>query len=128
MYGEIALLSGTANRPLAEAISRGVVTGTISDWNAMVTFRINDVARYHCLVPFGTTSLMLAMTKKKYESLPPKAKAILDKYKGEYFARYWAERLDAHMDEVRAKTGKDPKHSIYRPNAEEMKQWKTKRK
>jgi len=109
---------------VAESISRGVVEGTISDWNAMQTFRINDVAHYHCLVPMGCNSLMLAMTKKKYENLPPEAKAIIDKYSGESFSRFWAEKMDAHMDAIRVKTSKDPEHTIYTPNEEEMKQWK----
>jgi len=108
----------------AESISRGVVEGTFSDWNAMRTFRINDVAKYHCLVPFGTNSLTVAMTKKKYESLPPKGRAVIDKYSGEYFSRFWAEALDGHIADIEAKTRKDPKHTVYTPNAEEMKQWK----
>jgi TRAP-type C4-dicarboxylate transport system substrate-binding protein len=108
---------------VAESISRGVIVGTFSDWNAMQTFRINDVATYHCLVPFGSTTLMVAMTKKKYESLPPKGKAVIDKYRGGYFSRYWAETLDEHMVSIETKTTKDPKHTVYKPNAEEMKQW-----
>jgi TRAP-type C4-dicarboxylate transport system substrate-binding protein len=108
---------------VAESISRGVIVGTFSDWNAMQTFRINDVARYHCLVPFGTTTLMVAMTKKKYESLPPKGRAVIDKYRGGYFSRFWAEALDEHMVNIETRISKDPKHTVYTPNAAEMKQW-----
>ena len=108
----------------AESISRGVVGGTFSDWNAMLTFRINDVAKYHCIVPFGTNSLTVAMTKKKYASLPPKGRAVIDKYSGGYFSRFLAEALDEHIADIEAKTRKDPKHTVYTPNAEETKQWR----
>ena len=108
----------------AESISRGVVEGTISEWNAMQTFRINDVAKYHTLVPFGTTTLSVLMTKKKYNSLPPKGRAVIDKYSGEYFSRFWAKAMDAHAADIEARIIKDPKHKVYTPNAEEMKQWR----
>jgi TRAP-type C4-dicarboxylate transport system substrate-binding protein len=64
------------------------------------------------------------MTKKKYNSLPPKARAILDKYKGEYFTRFWAERLYDRVREIQDKISKDSKHTLYTPNADEIQQWK----
>lgn len=109
---------------VAESISRGVIGGTFSDWNAMVTFRIKDVAQYHVIVPLGSNAIMLAMTKKTYESLPTKARAILDKYIGEYFTRYWAEKFDEHTNNIIEMIKKDPKHIVYTPSPEEMKKWK----
>ncbi|MBW2030105.1 MAG: TRAP transporter substrate-binding protein DctP [Deltaproteobacteria bacterium] len=109
---------------VAENISRGVIEGTISDWNGMQTFRINDVAKYHCQVRMGTTLLMLAMMKKKYESLPAEARAVLDRYRGKYTSVFWAERMDEAMDGIRKKITSDPEHELYKPTAEELEQWK----
>jgi TRAP-type C4-dicarboxylate transport system substrate-binding protein len=109
---------------VAESISRGVVDGTLQDWTGMAVFRINDVAKYHVLIPFGTNPLTVAMTKKKYNSLPPEARAIIDKYKGGYFTRFWAKRLYERVNEIQNQISKDPKHTLYTPNAAELKQWK----
>jgi TRAP-type C4-dicarboxylate transport system substrate-binding protein len=68
--------------------------------------------------------LSLAMTKKKYESLSPEARAILDKYMGAPFSRYWAEKLTERISNIKTKIMNDPKHTIYKPNDNEMKQWK----
>jgi len=109
---------------VAESMSRGVVDGTFQDWTGMAVFRINDVAKYHLMVPLGTNMLSVAMTKKKYDSLPPKAKALIDKYKGEPFTRFWADRLSVRIKEIVSSIEKNPKHHIYTPNQEEMKLWK----
>lgn len=108
----------------AESISRGIVSGTIADWNSMDVFRINDVAKYHCLVPFGTTSLMVSMMKEKYDSLSPQAKKILSKNFGKSTSIFWATKLDAHMDRFVVKTRNNSKHHIYTPNDREIKLWK----
>ena len=74
-------------------------------------------------MPFSMAKNQLAQNHPP-PTMPPKAKAIIDKYKGEYFSRYWAEKLDVHVDEIMDRISKDPKHKVYMPNAEEMKQWK----
>lgn len=109
---------------VAESINRGVVDGTLQDWTGMDVFRINDVAKYHCDFPYGTNLLSLAMTKKKYNSLSPKAKAILDKYMGAPFTRYWAEKLNDRIKSIKTKIKNDPNHKLYTPTDNEMKQWK----
>ncbi len=108
---------------VAEAMSRGVVQATMQDWLGMEVFRIADVARYHLLVPLGTNLLTVAMTKKKYDSLPDEAKAILDKHIGKPFSKEWSEKLSEKLQAIQDKYVKDPNHHVYTPNAAEMKQW-----
>ena len=108
---------------VTEAISRGVVGGTLQDWTGMQVFRINDVAKYHCILPLGSNAISVVMTKKRYDRLPENAKAILNKYKGDFFTRYWAEKETQGIEEIIAKVESNPKHVLYRPTPEEMKQW-----
>ena len=109
---------------VAENTSRGVVDGTFSNWGAMKTFRINDVTPYHCKVPIGSTSLMLVMSKARYEKLPAKVKSVLDPFIGDRTSMFWAIGADSESDYVENIARNTPKHEIYTPNAEEMKQWK----
>jgi TRAP-type C4-dicarboxylate transport system substrate-binding protein len=45
----------------------------------MLVFKINEVTKHHLDEALGSDSATLFMNKQKYESLPPKAKAAIDK-------------------------------------------------
>ena len=90
----------------------------------MNTFRVYEVVKYHLeKIDFGTSNQMVAMTKKKYNSLPANARAILDKFRGEAFARYYGERMNKIQMEALKKYQDDPKHKFYTPTTAEIKQW-----
>jgi len=107
----------------AEALSRGVIQATIHEWSALITFRMNEITRYHCMVPFGTYTVMVGMNQKRYDSLPPKAKAALDNNTGEQLVRIYAKAWGGYDEKIDAQTRKDPKHTVYTPSAAEMKEW-----
>jgi len=46
----------------------------------MGTFKIQEQAKHHLDVALGSDSAMLFINRKKYESLPDKAKAAIDKH------------------------------------------------
>ena len=91
----------------------------------METWRIKDVAKYHCMVSFGTNPISILMNKKKYDSLSKEAKAILDKYRGRPFSELVGSSWQGLADEVLEKIKKDPDHTVYFPTDAEMKQWQT---
>jgi TRAP-type C4-dicarboxylate transport system substrate-binding protein len=109
---------------VTEAISRGVVGGTLQDWTGMEVFRINDVATHHLNLALGSNAITVVMRKTKYNSLPENIRVILDKYKGDFFTRYWAEKENEGIKRIEQKILNNPKHVIYTPNPDEMKQWK----
>lgn len=71
----------------AEAISKGVVDGILCEWNFVQTFKIDEVTQHHLAMPLGGTTVMIPMTKKRFDSLPPAGKAAIEKFSGEAFAR-----------------------------------------
>ncbi len=71
----------------AESVSRGVVDGTVQDWNTYAAFRLTDVAPMHVAVRMGQAPMLVAMTKVKYDSLPQAAKGALDKLAYEKLSR-----------------------------------------
>jgi TRAP-type C4-dicarboxylate transport system substrate-binding protein len=62
-----------------QAISRGVTDGALMPFTGMLVFKINEVAKHHLDAALGADSATLFMNKQKYDSLPAKAKAAIDK-------------------------------------------------
>ncbi len=91
-YGAVPI--GMPVTQVTESLSRGVVDGTLLGWGGALIFRIHNVTSFHFEAPLGITPLMVAMNKKKFDSLPAKAKAALDKYGGEYVARLGGKAFD----------------------------------
>ena len=108
---------------IAEAMSRGVIQATTNEWNAMRTFKIEEVAKYHCMLPMGTPTFLLAMNKNSFNQLPKKAQDIFMDNR-EFLARLWADQMDMSLDDHHKKIEANPKHHVYNPNAAEIKQWK----
>ena len=109
---------------IAESISRGLIKGTLNEWNGARTFKIDGVTKYHYMVPLGTVGFLVAMNKAKYEGLSAKAKAILDKHFGLPVVRYWGEVMDEDLGKYHQKILKDPKHHVYTPTGAQMEEWK----
>lgn len=118
-------VGGIAGPAIAENIQRGMVDGTLNEWNAVASFRIAEVAKNHLRVPMGSVTFMVVMNKAKYESLPAPAKAAIDKASGEAFARVFAEKLDARNSELAKQIAADSKHKTVTPDAAGMAEWKT---
>lgn len=117
-------VGGIAAPAIAESIQRGVLDGTLNEWNAMVSFRINEVASNHLRVPMGSVAFMVVMNKAKYDALPVPARTALDNASGEAFARMFAARLDARNEEIARQIEADPKHKTIKPDAEALAKWK----
>ncbi|AUG55371.1 TRAP transporter substrate-binding protein [Thalassospira marina] len=106
-------VGGMSATQIAENISRGVIDGSLMDNGNLYNFRIADAADYHVTnVPLGNFAVLFPINKAKYESLPPKAKAALDKVGGKWFSRVLAQNLDAQNDETLASLKKDGKHQF----------------
>ncbi len=62
---------------IAENISRGLLDGSVSEWNAAETFKILKVTKSHFHTSLGVLPIMVVMNKKVYEALPDKAKMLV---------------------------------------------------
>lgn len=69
-----------------EAISKGVVSGTVIPWEVTPALKLSELVKKHTEFggkeAFYTATLVMAMNKAKYESLPPELKAVLDAESG----------------------------------------------
>ena len=116
----IELLGGTAVSGIpvsgaAEAISRGVVQGVLSDWNGMVAFRIGDAAKNHYELPFGTAAAGVFMNLEAYNALPAQARAVIDKHSGAALSRLHGVEFDKRYRENLEKTRPQKEHTFVFP-------------
>ena len=82
-----AVAVGMPVNSAAEGVSRGVLDGTVSDWNTYAAFRLTDVAPVHLGVRMGQAPMLVAMTQARYDSLPQEAKDALGKIAYEKLSR-----------------------------------------
>jgi TRAP-type C4-dicarboxylate transport system substrate-binding protein len=116
-------VGGITGGQLAESLSRGLVDGTLNEWNALQTFRVLEVTKNHIIAPLGSTSLMVVMNKKKYESLPPAAKAAIDKHSGEAFAKTFGSMFDQNNAAVSQSARKDKDRTILELDEPARREW-----
>ncbi|RDV04672.1 TRAP transporter substrate-binding protein [Undibacter mobilis] len=117
-------IGGITGPALAENLTRGVIDATLNEWNALQTFRVLEVAKHQIILPLGSTSLMVIMNKAKYESLPPSARAALDKNSGEVFAKFFGAKFDENNSAVFETAKGDKKRTITVLNAQQQAPWK----
>jgi TRAP-type C4-dicarboxylate transport system substrate-binding protein len=92
-----------------EALQRGTVDGVMLGWTAVLSFKLQEVTTYHADAALGSSTGMLFISKKSYQSLPPAARKVLDQFSGEGESRelgkFW-DRLQSFGDGlVRGKDG-----------------------
>jgi TRAP-type C4-dicarboxylate transport system substrate-binding protein len=106
-------VGGMPATQIAENISRGVLDATLMDGGNLFNFRITDATRYHVLnIQLGNIAVMFPLNKAKYDSLPPKAKAALDKYRGTWFTKILTTNLDKQVQSTLEKVRADPNHKV----------------
>jgi len=63
-----------------QALSRGLADMALMPFTGVATFKIDDVAKHHVDVALGADSAVVFMSRKKWDTLPPQAKAAIDKH------------------------------------------------
>jgi TRAP-type C4-dicarboxylate transport system substrate-binding protein len=108
-----------------ETLQRGVVDGTVFPWEAVNSFRLNDLTKFHLEIPGGllTSTFMIVGNTKAIEKLTPANKAAFLKASGEagsaLFGKYW----DAADERARA-DAKQRNHTIETIAPAELDKWR----
>jgi TRAP-type C4-dicarboxylate transport system substrate-binding protein len=105
-----------ANIPVtgvSEALSRGVVDGTLGDWTGTFAFRVVDAADYHVDgLPLSLATAFVPINKATWERIPEAGKAAIEKHSGEAFARLAGAKLDGAAEGLRAQLDTMPGHTV----------------
>ena len=115
---------GLAAPEMYGAMERDVINGVTLPWEAMASFRLNELADHHTEVGLYSLAFVVAMNKRTYEGMPPDLRKVIDDNSG----MKWAERLGAaydHLDEVGLIQAKEMGHQITEiENGTESPKWK----
>ncbi len=88
------------------SLQRGVVDGLSFPWEAVTTFKINEVTKYHTNIPFYSSALMVTMNQDSYDKLPDDLKKVLDDNSGMALANKVGEVFDKH-DQMALQAARD---------------------
>jgi TRAP-type C4-dicarboxylate transport system substrate-binding protein len=78
-----------------QALSRGLADMALMPLTGVATFKIDDVAKHHVDVALGADSAVVFMDRRKWDSLPPQAKAAIDRYSYLPFSETLGKAADA---------------------------------
>ncbi len=95
---------------VTEAISKGVVDGSLGAWELVFPTKLSEVTKFHAQPAPGVahptaTVLTVLMNKHKYESMPADLKAIIDKHSGEALVARFGAVFDDEATKARKKIG-----------------------
>ena len=106
-----------------QSLSSGVIDGTAIQWTAVLTFKLNEVAKNHFVMPLESDAGMLFMNKASYDRLPPVAKAAIDRYSGEVLSRKTGAVVAEFDEGAQERFRKDPTQNFETVGAEERARW-----
>lgn len=88
------------------SLQRGVVDGLSFPWEAITTFKLDELTNYHTNMPFYSSALVMTMNKDKYENLPDDLKKVIDDNSGMALTKKVGEMWDK-TDAIGLQAAKD---------------------
>jgi len=109
-----------------EAIQRGTVEGSMSQWTQFQPFKLGEVTTYHVDTQLGAAAGMVFMSKKKWAALPEPVRKIIMDNSGEKQSRLYGAFWDTVNEEGRASVrSQGAKHTIVTLSPEQQGKWRS---
>ncbi len=93
---------------MAEGISKGVIDGALYPWEAVPSAKLHELTRFsfeaNAQHRMSAATTIIAMNAKRYESLAPELKRIIDDSTGREFSAQAAALLDVEARQGRERT------------------------
>jgi TRAP-type C4-dicarboxylate transport system substrate-binding protein len=103
-----------------ETISIGKIDGATFPPSMLFEFGIGRVTSHHYMIQLGGAPSALVMNRKKFESLPPKAQAVIRNYSGQWPAERSVTAMDA-LDKLTLEQIKsDPRRTVVFPSPSDL--------
>jgi TRAP-type transport system periplasmic protein len=112
---------------MPDALSKGVIDGTVVPWEVTVPFRVAELVNTHTSFS-GNRSLyvsffVFAMNKRRYDSLPPELQKVIDDNSGPATSKWVGQVMDAG-DAPGLEVAKKRGNAIVVLDAQETARWK----
>ena len=112
---------------MADALSKGVVDGTVVPWEVTLPLRIAELVNTHTVFSGNsslyTTFFIFAMNKAKYDGLPPDLKKVIDDNSGLETSR-WAGKAMNDGDAPGLEAARRRGNAIVTLDAAEVARWR----
>lgn len=108
----------------AQAFERGLLDGLVLSWGTMIPFGLEKSTKFHMEFPFALSTSAFVMNKKKYDSLNPQQKAVIDKHCSADAAQRVAKEWDDWDQQGRSVLEKQGGHTFYKISAQNQALWK----
>jgi TRAP-type C4-dicarboxylate transport system substrate-binding protein len=118
----ISLQSGD----MYEDLQRGTIDGTILNWAGFAPYKLQEVTTYHLEGPLGQTTAMFFMSRKKYDSLSPEARKIIDANSGEATSLEFVNHFMKQAGIARSAVEASSTHKIVTLTPEQVAAWQAK--
>jgi TRAP-type C4-dicarboxylate transport system substrate-binding protein len=102
------------------AISSGKLDGSMVVPATLIEFGISRVAPNHYLLGVSSPPLILAMNRKKFESLPEQIQQIIRNFSGGWMAERYIETYRAENDAAVKSLKQDPNRKVVVPSASDL--------
>jgi TRAP-type C4-dicarboxylate transport system substrate-binding protein len=124
----VALMGGTTVQVPAPAmhdvLSKGLVQITQSPWESLYIFGAADLVKHHLDIPLYASINAFVFNKGFMARLSPENRKVIE----DHCTPEWAEKMSSGWADVeaagRGKIAADPTHTLYKPDAEQLKLWK----
>jgi TRAP-type C4-dicarboxylate transport system substrate-binding protein len=82
-----------------QMLSKGVIDGALLPYEIANPLKVHELVKFHSELAgpqprLGTSVFLFAMNKKKYESLPPDLKKVIDEHSGRHIAAWAGQNWD----------------------------------
>jgi TRAP-type C4-dicarboxylate transport system substrate-binding protein len=101
---------------VAEAISRGTISGTTSHMSPFFDFGLDRVTNNHFFIRLGVLPMGVLMNKRIFDALSETARAVIEKNAGENLTKVWIDSITAYNAANLEKLKRDAKHKIVFPS------------
>ena len=112
---------------IPEALSKGVITGTVIPWEVTTSLRLSELVKNHTefATPEAlyTATIVLAMNKAQYEGLDADIRAVLDAESGATLTKF-AAQIMSDMDAPARQMAVDAGNTMIPLDAAEVDRWK----
>jgi TRAP-type C4-dicarboxylate transport system substrate-binding protein len=102
------------------AISSGALDGAMVPPAPLVEFGISRVTPNHYLLGVSSAPLLVAMNRKRFDSLPEQARQIIAKFSGQWAAERYIEKYLVENDRTIAALMQDPNRTVVIPSPSDM--------
>lgn len=100
---------------VAEAISSGTLDGAAIAPILLQDLGIGRVTSSHYMLRASAETFTVLMNRKKFESLPPRAQAIIRQFSGEWMVAKLADAYEKIADDVIGQLTRDPRRKVVIP-------------